>query len=176
MSPIHDVRLVLRAQAGDLRAFGQLLDALQPPLRGYLGRLLGGRAVVDDVLQETFVRIWRGLGWLRDPALFRAWAYRIATREAHRAMGREHKREETHADVDTIETLAAPFTDPAARLDAERCLAQVTPLARIVLAGHYFEGLSLEEVAAVTDAPLGTVKSRLASGLAQLRKLMGASP
>jgi len=174
VSPIHDVPLVLSAQAGDLRAFGELLEALEPPLRGYLGRLLGGRAIVDDVLQESFVRIWRGLGWLRDPALFRAWAYRIATREAQRAMGRERKREEVHADVDAIETMAAPLTDPAVRLDAERCLAQVSPLARVVLAGHYFEGLTLEEVAAVADAPLGTVKSRLASGLAQMRKLMAA--
>ena len=172
MSPTDDVRLVVRAQAGDLRAFEQLLQALEPRLRGYVGRLVAP-AIVDDVLQEAFVRIWRGLGWLRDPALFRSWAYRIATREAQRAMGREHKRDALRADAAEFDAVPARFDDPAVRLDAERCLAQVTPLARTVLAAHYFEGLSLEEVAAVTDAPLGTVKSRLASGLAQLRALMG---
>jgi RNA polymerase sigma-70 factor (ECF subfamily) len=175
VSPPDDVRLIVRAQAGDLRAFKQLLHALEPPLRSYVGRLVGARPIVDDVLQEAFVRIWRGLGWLNDPALFRPWAYRIATREAHRAMRSELRREETRADASELETLQARFDDPAVRLDAERCLAQVTPLARTVLAAHYFEGLSLEEVAAVTDAPLGTVKSRLASGLAQLRALMGDS-
>ena len=172
MSPTDDVRLIVRAQAGDLRAFEQLLQALEPRLRGYVGRLVAP-AIVEDVLQEAFVRIWRGLAWLRDPALFRPWAYRIATREAQRAMGRERKRDELCADAAELHALPARFDDPAVRLDAERCLAQVTPLARTVLAAHYFEGLSLEEVAAVTDAPLGTVKSRLASGLAQLRGLMG---
>jgi RNA polymerase sigma-70 factor, ECF subfamily len=168
-----DRRLIIRAQAGDLRAFEQVLRAIEPPLRGYLGRLVGAHA--DDVLQETFLRIWRGLGWLRDPDLFSAWAYRIATREAQRAMRREGKREEMRADESALETLQASFADPALRLDAERCLAQVSPRARVVLVAHYFEGLSLEEVTAVAEAPLGTVKSRLASGLAQLRALMGAT-
>jgi RNA polymerase sigma-70 factor (ECF subfamily) len=79
------------------------------------------------------------------------------------------------ADESALKTLQAPFADPALRLDAERCLAQVSPRARVVLVAHYFEGLSLEEVVAVAQAPLGTVKSRLASGLTQLRALMGAT-
>jgi RNA polymerase sigma-70 factor (ECF subfamily) len=168
-----DVKRILRAQAGDVPAFEQLLRALEPPLRGYVGRLVGARPIADDILQESFLRMWRGIGWLRDPSLFRPWAYRIATNEAHRAMGRESMREETRADESELHSLQADFADPARKLDAERCLAQVTPLARTVLVAHYYEGLSLEEVSAVIDAPLGTVKSRLASGLAQLRTLMG---
>lgn len=61
MSPTDDVRLIVRAQAGDLRAFEQLLRAIEPRLRGYVGRLVAP-AIVEDVLQEAFVRIWRGLG------------------------------------------------------------------------------------------------------------------
>ena len=168
-----DVKRIVRAQAGDMRAFEQLLRAIEPPLRGYVNRLVGARPIADDILQETFLRIWRGIGWLRDPALFRPWAYRIATNEAHRTMGRESMREETRADEAELDSLQAEFPDPARRLDAERCLAQVTPLARIVLVAHYYEGLSLEEVSAVIGAPLGTVKSRLANGLRRLRALMG---
>ncbi|MFZ2028965.1 MAG: RNA polymerase sigma factor [Vitreimonas sp.] len=168
-----DIKHVLRAQAGDVRAFEQVRRAIEPQLRGYLNRLLGARPIAEDVLQETFLRLWRGLGWLRDPLLFRAWAYRIATNEAHRALGRESIREETRADASELDALQANFADPARKLDAERCLAQVSPLARVVLVAHYYEGLSLEEVSAVTAAPLGTVKSRLASGLTQLRALMG---
>jgi RNA polymerase sigma-70 factor, ECF subfamily len=172
VSPHDDVRLVLRAQAGDLAAFEQVLRSLEPALRRYVGRLVGARPITDDVLQETFMRIWRGLGWLRDPALFRAWAYRIATRETHRLLGRERHREELRADDAELEQLAAPFADPAIRLDLESVLMRISPLARTVLAAHYFEGLTLEEAAAVTEAPLGTVKSRLASGLTQARALM----
>jgi len=171
-----DIGLILRAQAGDLRAFEQILLGLGPRLRTYVRRLGIEQAAADDILQECFLRLWRGLPWLRDPALFRAWAYRIATREAHRAMKRERKIEEMRADASELETLQAPFADAAVKLDAERCLAQVSSLARATLVAHYFEGLTLEEVGAVTGAPLGTVKSRLASGLAQLRQLIGQAP
>lgn len=164
--------LILRAQAGDLAAFDQILRALEPALRRYVGRLVGARAIADDVLQETFVRIWRGLGWLRDPALFRAWAYRIATREAHRMLGRERQREDHLAGDADLEHLSAPFADPASRLELESTLMRISPLARTVLAAHYFEGFTLEEIAAVIEAPVGTVKSRLASGLKQARALM----
>ncbi|MGD9979444.1 MAG: RNA polymerase sigma factor [Hyphomonadaceae bacterium] len=174
MDPSDDVRLIIRAQAGDLAAFEQILRSLEPALRRYVGRLVGARAITDDVLQETFLRIWRGIGWLRDPALFRAWAYRIATRETHRLMARERQRDELRADEAEMETLAAPFADPAARLDLESTLMRISPHARTVLAAHYFEGLTLEEVAAVTETPLGTAKSRLASGLKQARALLEA--
>ena len=172
MSPTDDLRLIVRAQAGDLAAFAQVLRGIEPPLRRYVGRLVGARGVADDVLQETFVRIWRGIGWLREPSFFRAWAYRIATREAQRVMRRELKREEVRADESELEQLQAPFADPATRLDLERVLARLSPLARTVLVAHYFEGLTLEQVAAVSEAPLGTVKSRLASGLKQARVLL----
>ena len=172
MSP-DDAKRIVRAQAGDVQAFEQVLRAIEPQLHGYINRLVSARPITDDILQETFLRMWRGLGWLRDPMLFRPWAYRIATNEARRALGRENLREETRADESELGTLQANFIDPARRLDAARCLAQVSPLARVVLVAHYYEGLSLEDVGAVTGAPLGTVKSRLASGLTQLRALMG---
>ena len=87
-------------------------------------------------------------------------------------MGHERKREELHADESELELLQAYFEDPGARMDAERQFSQISPRARLVLVAHYFEGLSLEEVSAVTGTPLGTTKSRLASGLKQLRTMM----
>ena len=176
MTSIDDPRLIVRAQAGDLAALEQLVHAIEPALHRYVTRLTGARGAADDILQETFVRIWRGLGWLREPSLFRAWTYRIATRETQRFLRRELKREEVAADETEFEKLAAPLVDPAARLDLESVLSRISPLARTVLVAHYFEGLTLEEVAAVAEAPLGTVKSRLASGLKQARKLMEVKP
>jgi RNA polymerase sigma-70 factor (ECF subfamily) len=172
VDPADDISLIVRAQAGDLVAFERLLRALESPLRRYVSRILGARAQVDDALQETFLRIWRGIGWLNQPALFRPWAYRIATREAHRLIGRELKHEALRADASELDALQAPFADAAALLDLEAALARISPLSRTVLAAHYFEGLTLAEVAAVTETPIGTVKSRLASGLKQARALL----
>jgi RNA polymerase sigma-70 factor (ECF subfamily) len=168
----HDIGLIVRAQAGDRKALEQMLSAIAPPLRRYLARLTGERA--DDVLQETLFRIWRNLGWLREPVLFRAWAYRIATREALRHMRRERRHEEGRIDSSALKQVPAAPSDPAERLLIESALSRITPLTRAVLAAHYLEGLTLEETAAATETPLGTVKSRLASGLRQARALMEA--
>lgn len=168
----YDVGLIVRAQAGDRQALEQVLTDVAPPLRRYLVRISGERA--DDVLQETLFRIWRSLGWLREPVLFRPWAYRIATREAFRHMRRERKHDEGRADESVLKHVPAPPADPAERLLLESALSRITPLTRAVLAAHYLEGLTLEETAAATEAPLGTVKSRLASGLRQARALIEA--
>lgn len=169
----YDIRLIVRAQAGDRQALEQVLTDIAPPLRRYLARLTGARA--DDVLQETLFRIWRNLGWLREPVLFRPWAYRIATREAFRHLSRERKHEEGRADASLLDQAPGPPSDSAERLLLESALARITPLTRAVLAAHYLEGLTLEETAAAIETPLGTVKSRLASGLRQARALIEAS-
>jgi len=57
--------LVLRAQSGDREALDALLASVQEPLYRYLLGLLGGRQPAEDVLQETFMRVYRKLGWLR---------------------------------------------------------------------------------------------------------------
>ena len=171
MSPTDDVGLIVRAQAGDLRAFEQLLHALEPPLRRYLGRVVGARPVPDDALQETFVRI--GAGWAGCAIQRCSAPGRIASRRVKRSAScAESAAEDAGASEAELNMVQAAFTDPATRLDLESTLRRISPLARTVLAAHYFEGLTLEEVAAVVEAPLGTVKSRLASGLKQARTLM----
>ena len=71
---------VLLAQAGDREALDELFKSVQTPLYGYILSLAGDRALAEDILQEVLIRIYRKLRWLREPELFRPWAYRIATR------------------------------------------------------------------------------------------------
>src|ERR1700749_1469373 len=73
--------LVLLAQSGDRAALEQLLRDVYSPLRRYITRLVGA-ALADDVLQETSLQIFRKLPSLRDPAVFRPWTFRIASRIA----------------------------------------------------------------------------------------------
>src|SRR5215831_8094864 len=74
---------VLRAQSGDAEALASLLGALRPSLVA-LARTLVTEADVEDVVQETLIRVYRKLGQLTDPELLRPWAFRIATRLALR--------------------------------------------------------------------------------------------
>jgi RNA polymerase sigma-70 factor (ECF subfamily) len=73
--------LVLLAQAGDRTALEQLLHGAYGPLRRYITRLAGGD-LADDILQETSLQISRKLPFLREPAVFRPWTFRIASRIA----------------------------------------------------------------------------------------------
>src|SRR5918997_2982467 len=104
----REVFLVLRAQTGDREALDALLASVQEPLYRYALSLAGERHVAEDVLQETFVRVYRKLGWLREPALFRPWAYRVATREAFRHLKRERRWAEQVRDEAALKALPAP--------------------------------------------------------------------
>jgi RNA polymerase sigma-70 factor (ECF subfamily) len=162
---------VLRAQTGDLAALESLLAAVEAPLYRYVAALVGEPARAADVLQETFVRIWRKLVWLRDPSLFRPWAYRIASREAFRSLSRD-RRWSDMADGRELEALAAPeppTLDPGLRDRLAGFVRTLPPASRAVILLVYFEEFTLAETAAVLGVPPGTVRSRLAYGLTKLR-------
>lgn len=159
-------RLVLRAQSGDREAFDALLRDVAPPLLRYVARVTGDAALAEDVVQETLVIIVRKISWLSDPSLFRAWAYRIASREAFRALKKQRRYVEPVSEG-TFEEIPA---DPWQRERLLASLEKLSPASRAVITLHYLEEMPLSEVAAVLDLAPGTVKSRLAYGLAQLRK------
>jgi RNA polymerase sigma-70 factor (ECF subfamily) len=166
--------LVLRAQSGDREALDALLASVQEPLHRYVLSLVRERHLAEDVLQETFVRVYRKLGWLREPALFRAWAYRVATREAFRHLKRERRWAEQVRDEGALKSLPAPppreALAPALSARLRDSVAGLSPASRAVVVLYYLHEMTLEETAAVLGVPLGTVKSRLAYGLEALRR------
>lgn len=173
VSDKQEIRWVLRAQAGDHVALDELLRAVQTPLYRYIYSLTGDAPLAEDILQEVFVLIYRKLGWLREPELFRPWAYRIASRETFKFLKREKRWKEQERDEELL--LALPAQQPeslAAELIAQlpQLIASVSPASRAVIALHYLHDLTLEEIAAVLGIASGTVKSRLAYGLERLRQ------
>ncbi len=166
--------LILRAQSGDRVAFDQLLDQYQTQLWSFASRVLGDASAAEDVLQDVFWIIYKKLKWLSDPALFKPWAYRITTRECFRYI-KKRARWPMQLDEEAFDAIAANDTstdiDPRSALLPEM-LAELSPASRVVILLHYFDDLTLAEVADVLDISVGTVKSRLAYGLAALRKQM----
>lgn len=160
---------VLRAQSGDREAFDELLAGVQGSLHRYISSLVADRALADDALQETFLRIYRKLRWLDEPEAFRAWAYRIASREAFRLLKREGRWTDRAGDDESLDSLTASAPE-IPRIDVPSLVASVSPASRAVLVLHYLEEMPLAQVAAVLGVPVGTAKSRLAYGLACLRR------
>jgi RNA polymerase sigma-70 factor (ECF subfamily) len=172
--PERELFWVLRAQSGDREAFDALLKTVEQPLFRYIFRLTGERSSAEDVLQEVFILIYRKIRWLENPAVFRAWAYRIASREAFKHLKRDRHWAQQIRDEKILETIRVdpPAETYAPELIAEipKLIASVSPASRAVLILHYLDEMPLGEIAEILDLSVGTVKSRLAYGLECLRK------
>lgn len=172
--------IAARAQLGDRGALEDLLVALQPQLGDHVRGIMRDDDRAADVLQDVLLIICRRLGTIRETRWIRAWAYRIATREAFRAVRRSRRRPEEPLD-DLSEFPESPGGQPEtdhAELLAElpAKLAGVPAGAQVVLRMHYLLSLTQVEIAEALEIPLGTVKSRLAYGLMCLRRDWTSSP
>ncbi len=161
--------LVLLAQTGDRAALEQLLRDIHAPLRRYISGL-AGPALADDILQETALQIFRKLPFLREPAVFRPWTFRIASRIAFSELKRARRWEPL--DAAPLEPLAILHPNLGEPPDEAflTLLDRVSPASRAVLLLRFQHDLSLEETAAILEIPIGTAKSRLNYGVSALRK------
>ena len=168
------MRWVLRAQSGERAAVDALMLAVQAELYRYLSGLVDDPVLAEDLLQDVLVLIYRNLRWLHQPALFRPWAFRIASREAFKVLRRKKRIARLHQNVPKLEGLH--ISDDPETVSPELVLAlpyfidQVSSASRAVLFLHYQHEMSLPEVAGILGIAVGTAKSRLAYGLASLRK------
>src|SRR5215831_7885142 len=169
---IDELIVVALAQNGDRDALEALLRRFYGPLRAFVMPLVGS-SHADDVLQEIALIIFQNLRYLRPPAAFRPWAFRLASRRAFRYLKRETRWKLLETDPHVISSLPAPEPPPdALESGLLAVIEQVSPASRAVLLLHYQQQLSIEETAAVLEIPLGTAKSRLAYGVSVLRKLL----
>ena len=168
-APEDHTLLVLLAQTGDRAALEQLLHQSYAPLRRYITRLAGAE-LADDILQETSIQIFRKLPYLREPAVFRPWTLRIASRIAFSHLKRARRWQPIDDAPPESLTLFHPNLGELPDDAFLSLLDRVSPASRAVLLLHYQHDLSLEESAAILEIPIGTAKSRLHYGVTTLRK------
>jgi RNA polymerase sigma-70 factor (ECF subfamily) len=156
---LYERVLVLRCQAGDEAAFEELVGSYSSRLRYFLRKMLGEADRAEDVLQEVWLLVLRGLPKLADPGAFPAWLYRIARDRTCREL-RERRPLRPLEDTD----LAEEPGDDIRLEDAEHIHAALNELApehREVLVLRFLESMTYEEIARVTSCPVGTVRSRI---------------
>lgn len=180
--PTSEQALVQRACDGDLDAFSVLVQAHSDRVYRTLRSLSLDPAEAEEVAQEVFVRVWRGLGAFEGRARFSTWLYRIAYNEAQRRLAHRSRpaaRRQPDAD-DVIAKLAeAPHRGPeASALDREfeavtrRALRELPVEWRAAVVLRDIEGLSTEEAAHVVGVREAAFKSRLHRGRLALRELL----
>src|SRR5687767_5099162 len=107
MANSQEILWLLRAQSGDRDALDKLLKAIQVQLYGYLVSLVHDEHLAEDLLQDVFVVVIQKLRWLREPNAFPAWVYRIASRQAFRALKTNRRLASVHEIDPILEVVAA---------------------------------------------------------------------
>jgi RNA polymerase sigma factor (sigma-70 family) len=167
-----DDYLVLLAQGGSRDAAERLVARWSPKLLAFAGRTLGAVEPARDAVQDTWESAWRGLARLDDPARFGPWLYAIAARKCTDALRTKYRHARLADAVgETSETIT--FAHDDARIDLAAALKQLPTEQRVALSLFFGEDMSVSDIAAITGAPAGTVKSRLFAARQALRKHFG---
>jgi RNA polymerase sigma-70 factor, ECF subfamily len=171
-----DFALLSAIRSGDEEAIAELYDRYSGVVYSVALRVLGDTGAAEDILQEVFMQLWR------NPGLFDSsrgnLAPWLAVIARNRAIDTLRKRRPESDIADVIVSVEPDMAGDAERAIAmtkvQGVLAGMPPTQRSALEMAYFEGLSHSEISAKTGEPLGTIKTRIRSGLLALRKAFEA--
>ncbi|MEI7969885.1 MAG: RNA polymerase sigma factor RpoE [Betaproteobacteria bacterium] len=188
-----DQVLVERAQRGDKRAFELLVAKYQRKLARLLSRFIRDAAEVEDVSQEAFIKAYRALPSFRGESAFYTWLYRIGINTAKNylvALGRraptttefDSEEAENFEDGDQLRDMNTPEAELMTKQIANtvnETMQELPEELRTAITLREIEGLSYEDIAAIMECPIGTVRSRIFRAretiAERLRPLLGTS-
>jgi RNA polymerase sigma-70 factor (ECF subfamily) len=168
-----DAQLIAACRRGEARAMEMLYHQYKRRVFGMAHRIVGA-SDAEEVAQETFVRVFRGLASFRGDSALSTWIYRLTVNAALSHLARRGRRQEVGDDG--LSDLPAPPVaqrDPSLAARIEAALAELPAGYRAILVLHDVEGLSHEECAAILECRVGTCKSQLHKARARMRDLLG---
>ncbi|MDR3410609.1 MAG: RNA polymerase sigma factor RpoE [Formivibrio sp.] len=170
-----DQELVVRAQAGDKRAFELLVIKYQRRIARLLSRLIRDPAEIEDVTQEAFIKAYRALPAFRGESAFYTWLYRIAINTAKNYLAANGRRpqistgysDEDGESLDVAEQIP-DYRTPESELSNQQIVSTVNAVVdslpdelRTAITLREMDGLSYEDIASMMNCPIGTVRSRI---------------
>jgi RNA polymerase sigma-70 factor (ECF subfamily) len=176
MTPEHE--LIARCRQGDETAFRELVDQYKGMVFALTSRSAANRERAEDLAQDVFLRVHRGLPYFRGEAKLSTWIYRIVVN----LLAQERPRPATES-LDAVRNgedsprLQPSHTDPAfrdlvLRDRLNKAIRRLQPQYQVLVNGHYIKGMRYEDLAEALNMPLGTVKTHLHRAKRQLRHLL----
>jgi len=169
-----DQELVVRVQQGDKKAFDMLVLKYQLRVSKLVSRFLRNQSDVPDVVQEAFIKAYRALPNFRGDSAFYTWLYRIAINTAKNHLVAQSRKNpvnsidaqeaEDYGASEWLKEYASPEREALAdelELTIHKAMAELPSDLREAITLREMEGLSYEDIAAVMDCPIGTVRSRI---------------
>lgn len=178
----EETRLIARCQSGDQTAFRHLVERYQQYVFAVAFRVVCDEDHARDVVQETFIRVWRNLKSFDPGRRFTTWLFRIAVNLAYDHMRSEHQRKRMFLQVTATGDHPA-YADPDDLADVisnkdltdriRRLTAQMSPKQRIVFVLRDLEELPMEEIAETLGMSMASVKTSLCYARKKMRAYLG---
>lgn len=175
MKPFIEQHIVELLEAQDERAIGLLYDHYADALFGVAIKVTKDEVLAQDVLQESFLKIWRNASrYDASKARLFTWLFRVVQNTAIDAVRSRQRKVVKEIQIDDTNVYHIPSTKFAIEhLDIASHANGLEDKYRVVIDALFFQGMTQQEASDELNIPLGTVKSRLKIGLRELRKLFG---
>ena len=172
MNKITDEELIKKFQNGDINSYNQLVYRYKDKLFNYIIQFVKDTAQAEDLLQDTFLKLYTHKNSYKEIAKFSTWIYTIAGNYAKTEL-RKYKRRKTysHSDLgfdnkefiikDKAETPSEVFLNLNLKTELNNCLSKLSLNFRTIIILRDIQELSYDEISIIVELPLGTVKSRI---------------
>ena len=178
---VSDEQLIAKFQLGDLQAFDILVRRYKDQLLNFVYRFVGNRSDAEDIVQETFLRVYKNKHMYKEIAKFSTWVYTIAGNLAKTELRRRkrHKifsvsnfvNEERDYDIPDREHSPEKQVDSAIQEEIiQKAIEKLPAKFKEVIILRDIQGFAYEEISQILNIPLGTVKSRVNRGRLKLQE------
>lgn len=169
---VSDEELIARFQKGDEYAFDQIVRRYKDPLLNFVYRFVGDTIEAEDIVQDTFYRVYKNKHYYKEVAKFSTWIYTIAGNLSKTELRRRRRRKffSIHSDSKTEKEYELPDISKSPETKANsnvtekiihNAISKLPPKFRQVIVLRDVQEFSYEEIASILKVPLGTVKSRV---------------
>lgn len=175
---VDDRELIERCRAGDDNAFAELIDRYKDLVFGLIYRMVADRALAEDLAQDVFLKVHRGIPYFRGEARLSTWIFRIVQNVCVQARNRP-RGDEPLEGTPRSDAPAREFGKPDEAFAAvetrdrlTKALSKLPENYRMLVVAHYLRGVQYEALAEALNLPLGTVKTHLYRAKRRLRELL----
>ena len=172
MADFDERALIERCRTGDDIAFGELVDRYKNLVYGMVWRMVADRSQTDDLAQDVFLKVYRGLPYFRGDARLSTWIFRIVSNVCSQARSRRTAEVPGLTPVREPGSADTAFAELELRDRLDKAIAQLPENYRLLIAAHYLDGVQYEALAEALDIPVGTVKTHLYRAKRRLRELL----
>jgi RNA polymerase sigma-70 factor (ECF subfamily) len=175
MERVNERELVERCRRGDDDAFQELIDQYKDLVFALIARSVPDRSKADDLAQDVFLRVHRGLPYFRGEARLSTWIYRIVANvcaQSRESSSVEQLDEGSLKGGKALRTEDRHPSELELKDRLEKAIARLPSQYRLLIAAHYLDGVRYEELADALQMPLGTVKTHLHRAKRELRRML----